>query len=155
MKRKDALMSLALALSLGLMGCGNDVDETVPMASAEEAVSHTTTDLATAPNEGEADTIDTLLHAIREQVGNPQASSREQCRVAGIGHRPCGGPERYLLYSTQTTDEVKLLPMLQRYNALVRQRVQEEGRVGTCEVLPEPGVIVRGGVCVAVEQAER
>lgn len=153
MKRKEALMSLALALSLGLMGCGNDVDETVPVASAEEAVSQTTTDLATAPYEGEAETIDTLLRAIREQVGNPQASSRDECRIAGIGHRPCGGPERYLLYSTQTTDEVKLLPMLQRYNALVRQRVEDEGMVGTCETLPEPGVIVRGGVCVATQQA--
>lgn len=139
---KKGLLTLALTLSFGLAGCGG------------EAQSDSALDLEEFSQEGATETLDTLLQAIRQEVGNPVAASPDQCRVVGIGHRPCGGPERYLLFSTETTDEQRLLGLVERYNARARDLTAESGMVGTCEVLPEPGTLVRGGVCVAAAKAE-
>lgn len=94
---------------------------------------------------------------LRRMVGTPTASSPDQCRVVAMGHKPCGGPERYLMYSTQVLNgdkEAEFLKKLQRYNQLSKQFSDNAGMVSDCQMLPEPAVVVRNGFCMPAEKAE-
>ncbi|RUO23282.1 hypothetical protein CWE08_01115 [Aliidiomarina iranensis] len=146
MKKMNLIWLMLFSLSLAACGNQEDISSAATDESAEQASEQPVA-------VSEAETIPSLLSAIRQQVGNPVASTVEECRVVGLGQRPCGGPERFLVYSTATTDEEQLMGLVERYNALAREQVSRSGMVGTCEVLPEPGLILRGGVCVAAEKA--
>lgn len=61
-----------------------------------------------------------------------------QCKVLPVGHRPCGGPEQYLVYSNQTTDEKLLAITSARYKKLKQEQQQRLGLRSTCQMLPEP-----------------
>lgn len=94
-----------------------------------------------------------LRQQIRDIVKPAQASNLSQCKLVGLGSKPCGGPERYLMYSTATTDETKLLPVVEQYNRMHELLNEKQGMVSTCEVIPEPGIIINGGVCAPAESA--
>ncbi|WP_113906345.1 hypothetical protein [Aliidiomarina celeris] len=145
----------AVLLSLSLIGCGDALEKSQDSArvnnQTEQLEEQLTVINELATNE---ERENALLRAIRSEVGGPTASSVEHCKLVGLGYRPCGGPDRFLLYSTETTNEQLLLGLVERYNNMVRQRVNESGMMGTCEVLPEPGLLLRGNVCVTASKAE-
>ena len=77
---------------------------------------------------------------IDQLIGQANCTSDEQCRVAGIGARPCGGPESYRAWSTQGTPAAELEQHLQDY-ARERQRWHEKmGLMSTCEFRAAPHV---------------
>src|SRR5690554_1558639 len=127
----------AVLLSLSLIGCGDALEKSQDNARVNNETEQLEEQLAVinelATNE---ERENALLRAIRSEVGLPTASNLEHCKLVGLGHRPCGGPDRFLLYSTETTNESLLLGLVERYNNMVRQRVNESGMMGTCEVLP-------------------
>lgn len=90
-----------------------------------------------------------LFAEIKAMVGTAAASEPAQCKKVGFGHKPCGGPESYLIYSTQGLDETQLLQKVSRYNQLIQAEQQRLGLVSDCAVVPEPGVALVGGFCVA------
>lgn len=97
-----------------------------------------------------------LLMAIRAQIGRPVATEPAQCKLIGLGHQPCGGPQRYLLYSIATTaDEPRLLSLVQQYNDSVSTDNKAEDTTVRCQVISEPVVILINDVCVALNHAER
>lgn len=133
------LISAACVVLFGLSGCSESADsEPQAITSEQEDV---VTDNVEQPQEA-------ILREIRQQVGLPVAESLEQCRVIGLGEKPCGGPERYLLYSTATTDESTLFALVERYNA--HARIANEGMVSDCSIVPEPVVSMQNDVCVAL-----
>jgi len=92
---------------------------------------------------------------IRRMVKTPAADHPEQCKVVEMGHKPCGGPERYLLYSTKTmsdAEETEFLDKLRRYNQLSEKVSKQSDMVSDCQMLPEPGVVVNQGFCVPAEK---
>lgn len=90
-----------------------------------------------------------LFAEIKAMVGTAAASEPAQCKKVGFGHKPCGGPASYLIYSTQGLDEIQLLQKVSRYNQLMQAEQQRLGLVSDCAVVPEPGVALVGGFCVA------
>ncbi|WP_157836268.1 hypothetical protein [Rheinheimera texasensis] len=90
-----------------------------------------------------------LFAEIKAMVGTAAASEPAQCKKVGFGHKPCGGPASYLIYSTQGLDETSLLQKVSRYNQLMQAEQQRLGLVSDCAVVPEPGVALVGGFCVA------
>lgn len=90
-----------------------------------------------------------LYAEIKAMVGTAAASEPAQCRKVGVGHKPCGGPASYLIYSTQGLDEALLLQKVSQYNQLMQAEQQRLGLVSDCAVVPEPGVALVGGFCVA------
>ena len=44
-------------------------------------------------------------------------ASIEDCRYAGLGSKPCGGPWVYIVYSASSTDSTALTERLTAYNA--------------------------------------
>jgi hypothetical protein len=69
---------------------------------------------------------------------NKQCDNDNQCKVIGVGSRPCGGPEQYLLYSTLHTDEKMLSYTNERYQKLKKQQNEKLGLMSTCQMLMPP-----------------
>ena len=83
------------------------------------------------------------LEQVRSIIGAARCSADSQCRVLGIGTRPCGGPESHLAWSTVRTD-ARALEAAARAYAEERQRWHEKsGLMSTCDVRPAPGVACR------------
>lgn len=101
-----------------------------------------------------ADDPAVLYAEIKAMVGTAAASQPLQCKKTGLGHKPCGGPASYLIYSTQGLDEALLLQKVSRYNQLVQAEQQRLGLVSDCAIVPEPGVALVGGFCVASGQGD-
>lgn len=122
--RLPALLSaLMLALSLGACAA----------PAAEPAVS--------------AVPVARLQQQIEAAIGDAACSSSAQCRTLPIGARACGGPERYLAWSTQRSDAAQLDKLAQ---ALKAQREAENARSGmasTCQFLMDPGAQCVAGRC--------
>jgi hypothetical protein len=80
----------------------------------------------------------TLEH-ITAAIGAARCDSDEQCRTVAIGARPCGGPERWMAWSTGDGDGRTIEALAERY-AAERQRWHEKtGLMSTCEIRPDPG----------------
>jgi len=72
------------------------------------------------------------------------------CRVIGLGSRPCGGPEEYIAYSIWDTKVDEIGSLAAEYNFLKEEIGSVSGEAGTCEMLPEPGVNCVNARCVLV-----
>jgi hypothetical protein len=92
--------------------------------------------------------LQNLKRAIDAEVGIPRADRLAQCKHIAFGAKPCGGPWRYLVYSTARTDETRLKKLVSDYNALEKQINVEEGLVSDCSYVTEPELVLEGGVCV-------
>jgi hypothetical protein len=91
-----------------------------------------------------------LNDLIKEEIGTPSASFASVCKLIGFGAKICGGPARYLVYSTMAnTDEPRLKELVSEFNQIERKSNQESGRAGLCNIPTKPNVVVVGGVCVA------
>lgn len=93
--------------------------------------------------------LEALAKKIRTEVATPKADRVAQCRAAAFGAKPCGGPWRYVVYSTKVSDAKKLESMIGEYNALEKTINREEGRASDCAFVAEPDVALIGGVCRA------
>lgn len=90
-----------------------------------------------------------LYQQIQALTANRQADNVSQCRVAPLGHKPCGGPQSYLVYSVKNLDEATLLQKIEQYSQLSQARQEAAGLVSDCAIVPEPAVALKDGVCVA------
>jgi hypothetical protein len=73
-----------------------------------------------------------------------------QCRTIAFGSKLCGGPWRFLIYSTASTDSVELAAAVAAYNAREAELNVSEGRYSDCSVPKEPQLRVVNGRCVAL-----
>lgn len=87
---------------------------------------------------------------IKQLVGTAAADEVGQCRVAPLGHKPCGGPASYLVYSVRDLDEPALLAAITQYTKLDQAQQQALGLVSDCAIVPKPAVALHNGVCVAI-----
>ncbi|MBU0912384.1 MAG: hypothetical protein KKF22_07585 [Gammaproteobacteria bacterium] len=69
---------------------------------------------------------------------NKECQQDNQCKVIGVGARPCGGPDQYLFYSTLHTDEKMLSYTNDRYQKLKKQQNEKLGLMSTCQMLMPP-----------------
>lgn len=96
--------------------------------------------------------ISALNQEIQALVATPTADNVQACRVVGYGSKPCSGPSSWLIYSSQTTDDTLLLPLVERYNRLTEQFNQQEGMMSHCAMLEPVQPQLINGVCVAGSQ---
>ena len=80
------------------------------------------------------------LAAIHALIGSAPCQSEGQCRTIGIGANPCGGPERYLAWSTFATDGSALQNLVARHAEQRRKLHEQTGMSSVCVLIPEPGV---------------
>ena len=109
------------------------------MAASEDKVA---TDLKTSDAE-----LATRLAEIKAMIGAAAADHSAQCKIVGVGQKPCGGPAFYLPYSTKDVDEAKLLSQIEAYNQLAKAHNERSGMMSDCAIVPVPQVALVGGFC--------
>jgi hypothetical protein len=104
--------------------------------------------------EGAKVTLETLQRAklmedeIRQTTSDKRCLADTDCRAIGFGHKPCGGPVSYLIYSIQSTNEEQLGLMVSVYNQNQAELHEQSGFVGTCEYLMPPTLRCVENQCV-------
>lgn len=85
---------------------------------------------------------------IEMEISAPIATEPKQCKSIAFGSKPCGGPWKYLVYSTARTNEARLKQLVKEFNQLERKLNKERKVISTCEFVTEPKVEFVGGVCI-------
>ncbi|MCJ8317705.1 hypothetical protein [Idiomarina sp.] len=135
---------LFLMITSLITGCGQN-----ERAAAEGQQKQPVTELTKASD------LKELELEVRRMVKTPAADNPEQCKIVEMGQKPCGGPERYLLYSEKTmnADEREVfLEKLKQYNELSRRFSEKSEMVSDCKVLPKPTAVLQKGFCIPAEQ---
>ena len=91
-----------------------------------------------------------LLARIQAAVGEATCSSDAQCRTLPIGEKACGGPERWMAWSTTSPKAGPLPGWAAELATLARLRNQRSGMASNCQYLPDPGAVCRAQHCVMV-----
>lgn len=108
---------------------------------------------ATTAAQSDADEARRLRNEISAAIGEARCRNLVNCRIVGLGARPCGGPEEYLAYSIWDTDREHIANLVFEYNLLREDMMLDSDVVGTCEVLQEPGIDCIHDRCVIVPGA--
>lgn len=90
-----------------------------------------------------------LRREIEAEIGTPAARRVSQCKVIAFGSKPCGGPWKYLVYSTAETNESRLKRLVNEYNVLEEEINRKEGIGSDCMFVGEPPVRLEGGICTS------
>jgi hypothetical protein len=118
-----------LALLLASSACRSDA----PQASTPAAARGRTAD---------------LLARIEAERGAAACDTDAQCHTIGIGSKACGGPERYLAWSSRNGDGTRLRALVAEHAAARRADDAKAGMMSTCSVVPDPGAACSAGHCV-------
>ena len=100
--------------------------------------------------ETDAEAVARLRNEINDAIGDAKCRNLVNCRIVGLGVRPCGGPEEYVAYSIWNTDREEISILVSEYNLLKEDLMHDSGQAGTCEVLRKPGVDCIRAQCVLV-----
>ncbi|WP_022979453.1 hypothetical protein [Ideonella sp. B508-1] len=79
------------------------------------------------------------LLQLQELTSAPRCSADMHCRSLPVGARACGGPSRYLVWSTLVNREDELKALAAQVTEQEKARNAASGRMSTCEVLADPG----------------
>lgn len=93
-----------------------------------------------------------LYQRMQKLTADKSCHTDQQCQVIGIGSRPCGGPEQFLLYSTQQTDQKMLTITNDRYTRTRQEQQQRLGLRSTCQQLIPPVPACRQQQCVLLDK---
>ncbi len=80
-------------------------------------------------------------------IGDASASDVTFCKQIAFGSKPCGGPWKYLAYSTALTDSTELIEKVERYSSWETDINEREGGVSDCAFVIPPGVELASGAC--------
>ena len=111
----------------------------LPALSSTLCLLAATLGLATACATEEAKTRPAATDRVTSLTGDAACSSDAQCRTIGVGNKACGGPERYLAWSTLRTDGAALQAAVDQQALARRAEQRARGAISTCSVVPDPG----------------
>ena len=95
--------------------------------------------------------LDEMYAKIVEYIGTPYCSEGD-CRLIGVGSKPCGGPWEYLIYSAATVDEQHLQSLVNAHSAFEDYMNMKYGYMSTCDVPVAPILECHEGICRAARQ---
>ena len=100
-----------------------------------------------APAGGRAAEV-VLLQRIEAEVGQAGCTSAAQCRTLPIGSKACGGPARWMAWSTTASDGQRLQTWAQELAQRQRRREEAEGILSNCSFEADPGAVCTAGRCM-------
>jgi len=109
----------------------------VPIACAQQAGSET--------RQNNLDKIQRMIDL--------DCDNSNQCKSIGIGHSPCGGYTKYLIYSEKKTELKKFKESIEQYNLEQKNQNQKSGMVGICVHVSPPKTSCSTNQCVAINSA--
>ena len=137
MRRTAYIASFVLALIAGLAA----FNSRSPLAPGVD-----TTRLDAAQQDDSA-RLKELGRAVEQEIGTPTANEPSQCKLIAFGAKPCGGPARYLVYSTEKTNESRLKQLVREFNGLAKKINEERKMMSDCMFVTEPKVELVDKVC--------
>jgi len=120
-------LAAALVLACSASACGSAPAASAPAAGGDSA---------------------SLLRQIQSQTADLSCDSAQQCHTLAVGAKACGGPERYLAWSSKRQNGAALRQLAERHAALRRAEDAKSGMMSTCQVVPDPGASCEAGRCV-------
>lgn len=129
-------------LALAVSACDSAPANAVP---APSTAAPTTTPGASAPQG--------LAARIAADIGDAACDNSQQCRTLAYGHKACGGPERYVAYSTKRSDATRLTQLAQQLADERRRQDEAEGMMSTCSLIIDPGALCQAGRCTLQSSA--
>lgn len=109
-----------------------------------------------ACNEDSTSTSDDLLAqmaAIDQEIEamiSTSCTASSQCMATAYGAKPCGGPTKYLVHSSDM-DLTKFNELVDQYNSLNEQYNVETGAISDCSIVTKPEVDCISGDCQEVQ----
>ena len=94
-----------------------------------------------------AASIDHLWQQIQAGSAAASCDSDSQCHTIGIGAKACGGPERYLPWSSRQGDGAQLKRLVDQHAAARRAEDARQAMMSTCSMVSDPGASCRAGLC--------
>ncbi|MDX3772607.1 hypothetical protein QE250_00595 [Chromatiaceae bacterium AAb-1] len=88
---------------------------------------------------------------VMKLIADTRADNAEQCRVVGFGHKPCGGPARYIAFSVKHASEQEVMARIGEYNTAAQAENIRLGLMSDCAIVPEPAVTLKNGRCTLVD----
>jgi hypothetical protein len=89
-----------------------------------------------------------LLARIEAERGDAACDTEAQCHSIGIGSKACGGPERYLAWSSKDNDGTRLRALVAEHAAARKADDAKAGMASTCSFVTDPGATCSAGHCV-------
>lgn len=97
--------------------------------------------------EGDRARLMEMRREIDALIGDAEGASIADCRYAGLGSKPCGGPWEYIVYSVASTDSTALTERLTAYDAFEAEMNELYGYLSDCSIPNEPALVFRDGRC--------
>jgi hypothetical protein len=99
--------------------------------------------------------LDRLRDFILGYIGSAPCSGDGECRHIAFGAKPCGGPWRYLVYSTRNVDPDLLADIVSRHNAVNAVFNRRWRAISDCSLPPVPRAGCALGSCVDLDNPPR
>jgi hypothetical protein len=87
---------------------------------------------------------------INSMITDKSCTANTQCRSIAYGHKACGGPEGYHIYSTKNTDSLALRRLVLAYNRADRELDKILNQPSDCMYVVEPTLTCTNGQCAPV-----
>lgn len=92
--------------------------------------------------------LERLRREIEASVPVPRCEDGAQCGSIAFGSKPCGGPWKYLIYSSAHTDTAALRRRVEDFNAYEAELNRKWGWASDCMAILPPRLGCENGVCV-------
>lgn len=102
---------------------------------------------AQAPGAPVASKTEELWKKIQAANADTSCDTQSQCHTIGFGSKACGGPERYMAWSSKNSDGAALKALIAQHAAARRADDEREHMMSTCSMVSDPGASCRAGVC--------
>ena len=88
-----------------------------------------------------------LWKKIQAANADTSCDTQSQCHTIGFGSKACGGPERYMAWSSKNSDGAALKALIAQHAASRRADDEREHMMSTCSMVSDPGAGCRAGPC--------
>jgi hypothetical protein len=105
-------------------------------------------DAPQAPTPAAASRTADLLARIEAERGDAACDTEAQCHSIAIGSKACGGPERYMAWSSKNNDGTRLRALVAEHAAARKADDAKAGMASTCSFVTDPGATCAAGHCV-------
>ena len=105
------------------------------------------TPAAPAPGAAVTSKAEALWKKIQAANADVSCDTQAQCHTIGYGSKACGGPERYMAWSSKNNDGAALKSLIEQHAAARRADDEREQMMSTCSMVSDPGASCRAGQC--------
>ncbi len=101
---------------------------------------------AAAPDTA-APSASALWQQIQAATADAACDGPQHCHSIAIGSKACGGPARYLAWSSKRDDGARLRALAARHAAQSKLEDEQAGLLSNCMAVQDPGAVCRAGRC--------